>query len=307
MISMSVQNEQLFDVNKVPTMPGTLLKLIDLFNDAEVNFSQIADVIKTDPGLTSKVIALAYSDPDNNYNSLQGFDKLLLVLGVDVLKTITVSDMIQQYFAHFNEQNNYYAGLIWQSSIRCAYTSRALAKRLGYNNESEAYLAGLLHRLGQLSLLANYETVYTKMLDQSSSLTEQNIGELKLANQTSAELTSKLIKNWDNETFVADAILYQHESADQVEETTAIKKILNLAVKKCAEGPDPESIYKDAEHLFNLSQAAVDGLLNEVNQDVEVVSEQLVIHSDKSYSTTAYNEASLSELGEKVRNIALVN
>ncbi len=307
MISMSAQNDQLFDVNSLPSMPGTLLKLNDLFNDIDVNTDQILEIIKTDPALTCKVIALANSVPECKYNLLQEFDKLQYVLSIDVLKTITVTAMIQQYFAHFSEQNNHYSGLLWQASIRCAYTSRALARLVGYKNENETYLAGLLHCLGQLSLLANYETVYTKMLDQSNSLDEQNVGELKLANLTSPELTSKLISGWDKDSFIADAIIYQHEPAEAIVETTALIKIVNLAVKMSKDSLDQESIYADAQQLFGLSKAQIKELLNEVILDVEVISEQLGIYSDKSYAKTAYNEASRTALGDRVRNTALVN
>ena len=46
---------------RLPMMPQVLVRLLDLCHRDEVNFSDIADVIRRDTGMSAKIISIASS------------------------------------------------------------------------------------------------------------------------------------------------------------------------------------------------------------------------------------------------------
>ena len=95
---VSKQETKDINVEKLPSIPHTLIKLIDAFHDQDVDFKQISDIIQKDPALTAKLMSVANSAAYAQC-SFKEFERLLVVLGMDTVKAIATTAAVQQFFS----------------------------------------------------------------------------------------------------------------------------------------------------------------------------------------------------------------
>ncbi len=263
-----MKNATRVDVGKLPSVPQVLLKLIEACHKVDVSFDELAEIIKQDTGLSSKILAIGNSSAYAQWNSIKDFNRLLVVLGLKTIRTISITTAVQQFFSQFDAGIGKQMGRFWIGSLTCAHMARALARLIGYAPLDEAYLAGLLHNLGQLVYLKRYPAAYAAILTESITNSELDAQEREQFGATYAEMGAYLIKEWNPGSFVSDAILFQHEPAEAIYDTHHLVKTLNLAHKLSSGGISSEKLLEDADRLFGLSQPMLDELRTGVDAQV---------------------------------------
>jgi HD-like signal output (HDOD) protein/nitrogen-specific signal transduction histidine kinase len=309
MTGLSISNAARIDVGQLPSIPRVLLKLIEASHKVDVSFKELAGVIQQDPALSAKVIAIANSPYYAQWNDVRDFNRLLVVLGLNTIKTIAITSAVHQFFSQFDTELGKWMGTFWSHSLTCAYAAKALANLTSYDPPDEAYLAGLLHKIGQLVLLKKKPTDYQDILLNPPLVTEIDAREREMFGATSTEVGAYLIRKWDPDSFLSDAVLYQHEPADAVLDTPRLVKLINFAHKLSEMYEPMESLCAEAELLFGLSQPVIEDMLEGVRSDVKRAADSLGIQFPAEGDGTfdADTEEERLELAKKVRDFALLN
>jgi len=286
-----------------------LLKLIEASHKVDVSFKELAGVIQQDPALSAKVIAIANSPFYAQWNDVRDFNRLLVVLGLNTIKTIAITSAVHQFFSQFDTKLGKWMGTFWSHSLTCAYAAKALANLTSYDPPDEAYLAGLLHKIGQLVLLKKNPTDYQDILLNPPLVTEMDARERDMFGATSTEVGAYLIRKWDPDSFLSDAVLYQHEPADAVLDTPRLVKLINFAHKLSEMYEPMESLCAEAELLFGLSQPVIEDMLEGIRGDVKRAADSLGIQfpAEGDGAFDADTEEDRLELAKKVRDFALLN
>ena len=191
-------------------MPKILLDLIDAFQDSNLNYDDLANIIGQDASLSSKVLAAANSSFYRQWGELKDLNRVLVVLGLNTLKTITMTSVVQQFFTQIPPSQQHLLEMIWYRSLTCAHIARRLAALTAYESPDQAYLTGLLHRIGQLILLQSFPKEYSALLNEHSEDVIEPL-EKRTIGTSQNEIGAHLIENWKIKSFMADAILYQNK------------------------------------------------------------------------------------------------
>lgn len=310
----SSTNQLLKDINveKLPLIPHTLIKLIDVFQDHSVDFKQISNIIQKDPGLTAKILAVANSATYAQC-TFKDFEQMLVVLGMDTVKTISTTAAVQQFFSQFNSDTNGLVGKFWLKSLNAAYFAKAVAKLIGYPNIDEAYLGGLIHQIGQLIFFSQYYDEYAQLIDESKTSSALYDKEIQLFGLSSAEQGSKLINSWHMDSVLEDAVLYQDAPIEQLFDTPLLIRIINLAHKFCLKVKTKESnkentqlnFIDQAYQLFGLTQAVMDDIECAIKADIKNAAQSLGVELGESNSQIDNNEEYSLFLAARVKNIAI--
>jgi HD-like signal output (HDOD) protein/signal transduction histidine kinase len=300
-----------FDAGQLPSIPQVLLKLIEACHKVDVSYQELADIIQMDAGLSAKIIAVANSPAYAQWNDVKDFNRLLVVLGLNTIKTIAITSAVHQFFSQFNPELGRWMGTFWRYSLTSAYSAKALAKLTGYESVDEAYLAGLLHRIGQLVLLRKRPQEYPDMLLGLRSEVELEARERELFGSTGTEIGALISREWDPQSFLSDAILCQRAPAEAVLDTPRLVKLVNFTHKLAEQSLEPEVLYHEAELLFGLSQPVIEELLQEVDSNVARAAEGLGIKLDDSNGVEtdfyADGEEVRLALARQVRKFALLD
>lgn len=311
MVRHSNNKIQKYDVGQIPSIPHVLLKLIEACHRVEVSFEELSDIIQKDVGLSARVIAVANSPAYAQWNDVKEFNRLLVVLGINTIKTIAITTAVHQFFSQFNAEMGRWVGGFWRQSLGCAYAAKLLARLTGYRPVDEAYLTGLLHQVGQLVFLKNEPDQYPELLSKALSDHELTGLERALFGVSGNEVGAQLLQDWDPDSLLSDAVLYQREPAEELLDTPRLVRLINFAHKLSAHPVSTEALVHEAGLLFDLSQPVVEDLHAEMRSAVVKAAQGLGIKLDPDAESgrdfCADGEEVRLALARKVREFALLD
>ncbi|MDO9167008.1 MAG: HDOD domain-containing protein [Rhodoferax sp.] len=299
-------------VARLPSMPQILLKLIELCQADEAGMAELAKLIANDAGMTTKVLTVANSAAYHRGGRKVGLVQALSVLGADMIKTLVISESVLQTFNGFPHSGSTDLRGFWKHSLTTAVMAREIAKKMGYPHVEEAYLAGLLHDVGRLALLAvapNEYGVYFQAQDNENlCAVEQRTLQI-----SHADAGAWLIERWNLDSFMADSILYHHEATVRLVTAHPLIRIIHLAHRLSSHDPalplaaDAGSLCKiEMDDLLFISQGAA----AQVKKSAEYLGIDLS-GVDDLLAPAAYSPAApvldpvQERLTEEVRNMAL--
>ncbi|MEJ2689992.1 MAG: HDOD domain-containing protein [Deltaproteobacteria bacterium] len=141
--------QQGIDVDNLPTLPAIAIEAIRLMEGEHSSFKSVAELLENDQVLTSKVLHYANSAYIGARSKVRSISKAVSLLGFNTIRGIILSasifDSFSKEFPHHKKLVNF-----WLHSIGVAAAAEILAKRLGFAQPDEAYVAGLLHDIGKL-------------------------------------------------------------------------------------------------------------------------------------------------------------
>lgn len=289
----------------LPSPPAILIELIDSCNDAQGNLSQLAEIIQKDAAVTSKVIAAGNSPFYRQWQKIDDLQRLLVVLGTRRVRTIAINSAVQQFFGQLGKQVGRSVDRIWYHSLVCAHCAKSLADLTAYPSNEEAYLAGLLHRLGQLALLQTFPEAYRALLDSDLEGEALVAAEREQIHYTSPEVAAQLVDSWRLRSFLSDALLYQYAAAEAVLDASHLVKLVNLSshLARGGETPDNAALAR-ADLLFGLNQPIVEQLLRESREKAAETAGSLGI-ALPTQKSDPQAQRHIEALGERVRQAAL--
>jgi HD-like signal output (HDOD) protein/signal transduction histidine kinase len=299
-------------IARLPAMPQILIKLIEHLQADDLGMQELAALIANDAGMTSKILGVANSSAYHRATRAVGLEQSLIALGTDMIKTLVISESVFQTFNNFPQAGSTDLRGFWKNSLTAAVIARDLAKRMEYPHLEEAYLAGLLHNVGRLALLATapkeYAFNFTARDDEDLCAVEQRTLQI-----THAEAGAWLIERWHLDSFLADSVLYHHEPSARLESAHPLIRIVRMAHLMSTHEPDDAAI-ADAARLCGLEQDDVDAIGANAASQVEKSAQHLGIDlagADDIPTPPAYAPPALDpvrqRLSEEVRNLVLVS
>lgn len=301
------------DTQHLPAIPKVLVDLIEAFQNQNIGFEELTRIISQDAGLASKVLAAANSPFYHQFGELKDLNRVLIILGLEPLKTITMTCVVQQFFNQIPPSQHNTLEVIWFRSLACAHFAKRLAKLTGFESPDQAYLTGLLHRLGQLALLQCFPKEYSALLNEhSEDLSEAQ--EKDSLGITHSEIGAFIIDSWHIHGFIADAVLYQKKETQTILDSPSLVKLINLAAKLSRfDHRIGADVFTDAYSIFGLGQAMLAEMTNEVKSRVEQTAGSLGIAVANPEEGTAAIKIKLNErnaiykrLGEHAKDLAFI-
>ena len=214
---------------RLPSLPQVLLQILELSEQPDVGLAEIGAVVGKDAGLAVKIVSTANSAYYNRGRSVASVDQCLAVIGASQVRRIAFTQSVVELFGHFQKKQGFDLRYYWYHVLCVALTARALASHLGYHSEDEAYLAGLLHDVGQLALLSVEPDRYSPMLNSQVGSSELMRQEQALFGLSHAEVGAWLLERWKLHSFFCDAVLYHNEAPARLRDAHRLAQIIMLA------------------------------------------------------------------------------
>lgn len=299
------------DPGNLPAIPRVLLDLMNAAQRSDVSMPELAKIIGQDVSLSAKVVAAANSPFYRQFGEITDLNRVLVVMGLTTVKTIAITRAVQQFFNQLPQPQQNLLELIWHRSLSCAHLARNIAILTAYDFPDEAYLAGLMHRLGQLILLVCFPKEYPEFL--AGHFDGQHSQEKQLFGVFHEEVGAHLIASWKLQSFISDAVLYQHYPLDAIVDSARLVKIIHMASQLSAiNSNNKDTTLAQAGELFGLNQALLEDMLAGVKPLVERTAGSLGISITqpekggiKNQTTSVQRQAVQNLLGENIKDFAL--
>lgn len=157
---------------RIEPFPPGALALLHQIPPTPASVPQLREFFERDPVLLNAVAKIAAAETLRNDSSAGGLDMGLIerigsTESIEIGITLLVQGYMQRAFA-VSEDMRY-----WSYTVACAVCCEEIAQP-GEDNRLLAYVAGLLHDIGRLSLIAAYPDKYANLLSLADRMFLQN-------------------------------------------------------------------------------------------------------------------------------------
>ncbi len=199
---------------RLPSPPHILSKLLDICHDPDSSTDELANIISFDAALTSKLIMAVNKAAFTIEQRIINLEQAITLIGPDLVKSMVITSSIQQLFAGLINTQKVFLYNAWLDSLYCAVFARDLAIALDYEYPEDAYLAGLLHDVGQIVFDARYHDQYVKIFNLKTEA-ETIAQETSKFGVSHTELGAAILEQWPSlSPAIADAVRYHHEEEE---------------------------------------------------------------------------------------------
>lgn len=244
---------KVIEEKQLPSMPVVGAKVIRMIDDPGVSVRQLVRILSDDAGLTARILAASRSPFFGQRNHPKGLLEAVQVVGFRNLRNIVIASATQGLF----KVKSNMANRLWSHSLAVALGSRIFAEQVKYADSEQAFLAGLLHDVGQMILmhadLGCYEEVVRQAHHDKSQLAEK---ETEMYEFDHAFIGRALFDAWDIDAAVANAIA-DHHDPDQCADPKSLSAILlvaNYVAARCKLGffVEPLPLEDGLLHAFGI-------------------------------------------------------
>lgn len=299
------------NLEKLPTISQSIVKILQISKDSDPDIAELSAALSRDPAITARIFDVVSTIHYRPWKDVKDLHRVLVVLGLDSVRRIIFTCAVEQVFDTLIDLKSSQIQLLWYRSLLCAHLAEELARLMGFSQPSDAYLAGLLHRIGQLILIQNFFQAYIQSIDVTEEYSQVEELERQKLGFSSVEVGADLVDSWQLPSFLADALRFQTLPAADVQQCTDLVRILNFCQQLSSR--DINTIQPHT-HIGNRMFGLTEGMLLQVYTTAYTKTSQ-IIESITGTEGASHPLQALSEshapnnqtLSNEVRQQALVN
>ncbi len=137
-------------ISEVPTLPASVLRVMQMIEDPFCSSSDLAKVIQADPAMAAKVLKLANSSYYGFRQKISNIPQAVTLLGFATLKNTLLAAAVFDMFRI--SATGFDLPALWKHSVTTATAAKLVAKRARYPQAEKAFTAALLHDVGKIVL-----------------------------------------------------------------------------------------------------------------------------------------------------------
>lgn len=215
----------------LPTVPAAASRAIQLLNETDVDMGEVADILLSDQVMAARVIRIVNSPL---YKLLQEIDSVrtaLIYLGPQRVFEIILTSC-------FLELTDSKGGSplrlqhCWEHAFGVGLIARKLASWDDSIKAEQAYIAGILHDIGEVILSQQRKNEFTRVLVLARERElDLHQAELDVFGTSHAEVGALLAEQWRFPEEYVDVILHHHDA--ETEQMSPLTRLIHVADQIC--------------------------------------------------------------------------
>ena len=173
----------------LPTLPEVALRVRDTLENEDVSMKDVADAISTDAALSARIIQVCNSPLMRATRPIDSVEAAVTRMGSNMVRNLVTSMVMEQMFQATSDATDKRLRDIWEHSVQVAAIAHALAGQFAKIQPDQAMLAGLVHDIGTLPILARVEDV-PELLNNVELLDD-------IIRETHPRLGEAILKKWN--------------------------------------------------------------------------------------------------------------
>ncbi len=210
LLTNSDLKELVSGIKNLPSLPSLYVDIQEELNKPDASIKKISDIISQDMSMTAKILQMINSAFFGLPQNVSTVSQAVNLLGVDTIKTLVLS---VQVFSQFDESidKNKYLEYIFDHCLTVGSYAKKICteEKVDTNIKDDSFLAGMLHQVGTLILIANMPKQFLEILNL---MKQENIlmadAEKKIVGATHNALGAYLLGLWGFSDPVVEAVAF---------------------------------------------------------------------------------------------------
>ncbi len=276
-------------IEKMPSLPTTVTKILEVCNDPRVSPADLNRIISVDPVLMGKVMKLINSAYYGLSQEVTSLVRAIIMLGINTVKNLALSTAV---LATVGRNSNFQALNMegfWRHSLCTGVTGRLIAKKRKIDSKvlEEYFIAGLLHDIGKIPLNNRLvEDYIAAMSDSDIHHSALYTSEQRVFGIDHTNVGHMILQTWKLDETIRDAVLFHHRPLeysgnhrDVVYSTACSNYFANFFEIGFSGDRYPEKLPQEVFTYLGISMEFMEEIEEAVQKEIEKASIFLKISS----------------------------
>jgi len=220
------------NIDDLPTIPVVATQVLQLLDQPDVQIEEVADLMLSDQVMTARVMKMINSPVYKPEHEITSLKRALVYLGLRHIREVALTT---SFISAFDENKGAMEiGVFWEHSFGVGMVSKIIAKKVGYPDLEKAYIAGIIHNLGEV-LLSNFmrdefQAVLDHIKDKPIKLVDAEIEQLGTSH---CEIGFCMAKKWNFPEAYCEVIALHHTPSEAIIDPV-LCAIVNLSDLFCS-------------------------------------------------------------------------
>lgn len=267
---METARRMVASIDDLPTIPAVATQVMQLLDAQEVDVDKVADLMLSDQVMTARVMKMVNSPIYRPTQEITSLKRALVYLGIRHIKEMALTSSFINAFEGASGVID--ISTFWEHSFGVGMVSKVIAEKIKYHDVEKAYLAGIIHDIGEVVLSNYYAEKFAGALKTIQEHPVRLIDiEYETFGTTHSEIGFCMAEKWNFPEAYREVILHHHTPREATADPV-LCSIVNLADLFCS----VRDLYygNNAWASFNLSEEEGWKILKEqsptlANLDVE--------------------------------------
>lgn len=220
------------EIDDLPTIPVVATRVLELLDKPDVELDEVADMILTDQVLAARVIKVVNSPLYKSAHEIKSVKRALIYLGFRHIRELALTC---SFIEAFQGKNGAFDVMtFWEHSFGVGVVSKIIAQRARYPDTEKAYLAGIIHDIGEVFLSYYLRKDFQQILDTMKGEPYKLIdAEERFWGTTHCEIGLLIAQKWNFPPEYCEVIVNHHSPREATLDPT-LTAIVNLADFFCS-------------------------------------------------------------------------
>jgi len=279
----------------LPSPPTVALEVLRITRDDDADVQALNRVLAVDPALSARILKLANSALYRRGDAVTSLETATMRLGLKAVKLMALSFSLTEGVARKPDDLDFDYAEYWRRSLTMAVAGRGLARFLSHALPEEAFLCGLLGRIGQTVIARCLPAEYAPLLE----MTEGHLPTAGLERERLGfdfhEVGAALLARWDLPSMISRTVRCWGDPAqlpaDAGASVAELTQIMHAADLMSTVLCDPDrgacalaSLHAFVREAFDLQPEEIDPVLVGLEESVSEMAAMLEVEvPDTSY------------------------
>jgi len=205
-------------IGEISTLPEVVYRILTLVEDPQCGAADLTEAVRSDPALAMRVMRTVNSPYYGLEEKVADLQQAIAILGFREIRNLAITSHVATLFRTSEGYKHYSRRGLWQHLVATGLVARMIAQTTGRIPPHEAYLAGLLHKLGLILLDYYAHAGFCRVVDNLRPDRPTCDVEMEVLGFSHAELGQTVAQQWNLPAHLTAAIGLHHRP-EQIQES----------------------------------------------------------------------------------------
>jgi HD-like signal output (HDOD) protein len=257
------------------TLPSAYMRLSKMLDDPTATADKLANVIRSDPALTARVLKVANSATLGHTRNIETISQAVVVIGTTRLRHVALAASVFGVFrgipAQLLDMQSF-----WKHSIAVGLAAEGIGRRMRVSGTETLFISGLLHDIGLVVTCLKLPTQMSRALASAkASGRDLQLLERDEMGFDHGEVGAALLSNWDLASHAMVAMFHHTPTADAGTPTDVVHVAdvvaTELRMGSAGEG-SPQLLDERAWHRLGMRAHELDNIMRWLEREFAELS-----------------------------------